>query len=266
MGVTVKIIIRLLSVAVLSTGLNSVVRAADMPIRALPPPVPVFSWTGFYLGAHVGYDWQDSSAAWNPLPSPAAFGVNAQTGSTNGSSMLGGIHGGFNYEFWGAWVAGVEGDFSWTKAGTNSTQAWVTPAGVLVGGGAATAMNTTLNDLSSVRGRLGYALWPSVLLYGTGGAAWGRITYSGNAFNPANGYLSSSAFTNTASGWVAGGGIEWMFWHNWTVRWEYLHYDLSASQAVTAAGRPAGFAAFPSGFSWSGMTVDEVRAGLTYKF
>ena len=125
-----------------------------MPIRALPPPVPFFSWTGFYLGAHVGYDWQDSSAAGNPLPSPAAFGVAAQTGSTNGSSMLGGIHGGFNYEFWGAWVAGVEGDFSWTKAGTNSTLAWVTPAGLPVGGGAATAMNTTLNDLSSVRGRL----------------------------------------------------------------------------------------------------------------
>ena len=237
-----------------------------MPIRALPPPVPVFSWTGFYLGAHVGYDWQDSSAAWNPTSVTGC--IRCQRANGLDEWFIDARRYPWRVQLR---VLGCVGRrrgrrFLLDESRYQFDQAWVTPAGVLVGGGAATAMNTTLNDLSSVRGRFGYALWPSVLLYGTGGAAWGRITYSGNAFNPANGYASNSSFTNTASGWVAGGGIEWMFWHNWTVRWEYLHYDLSASQAVTAAGRPAGFAASPSGFSWSGLTVDEVRAGLTYKF
>jgi outer membrane immunogenic protein len=181
--------------------------------------------------------------------------------------VSGGFHGGFNWQFASAWVAGVEGDLSLTKAGGGNPQPWILPAtGLPVGPTFNTGMTSTLDNLASVRGRFGYLVLPTVLLYATGGGAWGKIQYAANAQNAvAGGYFANSSFSNTASGWVAGGGLEWMFWHNWTVRWEYLHYDLSAGQNVTVAGSP-GFAAFPSGFSWSGMKVDEVRAGLSYKF
>jgi outer membrane immunogenic protein len=269
MGTPVKTVAGLLSIAAVSSALGTAAYAADMPLRALPPPPPVFSWTGFYVGGNVDYNWQSSSATW--APTPGAFGgfgaINSQSFSTSASAMSGGFHGGFNWQFASAWVAGVEGDISLTKAGGGNPQLWtLTATGLPAAATATTGMTSTLKDLASVRGRFGYLVLPTVLLYGTGGAAWGKISDSANAQNGVvGGYSAAASLSNTASGWVAGGGLEWMFWHNWTVRWEYLHYDLSGAQNASVAGSPP-FAANISSYSWSGMKVDEVRAGLSYKF
>jgi outer membrane immunogenic protein len=274
MGIPVKTIAGLLSVAAVSSILGPAAHAADMPLRALPPPPPVFSWTGFYVGGNVDYNWQSSSATWaaaGALPGAAGL-VNGQSFSTGASSMSGGFHGGFNWQFASAWVAGIEGDYSFTKAGGGNPQPWINAAGVVGAAGptqALTGMTSTLDNLATVRGRLGFLVLPTVMLYGTGGGAWGKISEFGNAQSniPGSLYLANSTFSSTASGWVAGGGLEWMFWHNWTVRWEYLHYDLSAAQNVSVVGTAAGGAASTvSTFGWSGMKVDEVRAGLSYKF
>ena len=195
-----------------------------------------------------------TSDAWNPLPSPAAFGVNAPTGSPQGNGFVGGFNFGYNYQFWSSWVAGIEGDIMWGAVGTNNAGPWVTPGGAVVAG-SLTNFSTQLNWLSSVRGRLGWLWTPNLMIYGTGGAAWANVHYCANAFNGVTGgpgsYNANVDFTTTSDGWVAGVGVEWLisnnnanvWWNNWTLRTEWLHYQLQDAQNVN--GTSVNFPAFP---------------------
>jgi outer membrane immunogenic protein len=240
--------------------------AADLPaappLYKAPPMVTApMSWTGFYFGGDLGGAWSHTDSSWTGLPSAAAFGVNPTGGSNDGSSFVGGVHLGYNYQFSPAWVAGIEGDWTWTHAGGSNTQPWTAfGTGVPIGGGSATTLSSTVDWLASIRGRLGYLVTPTVLAYATGGAAWGRVHDSATA--AAIGYLASTSFGTTADGWVVGGGLEWAIMRNWSVRGEYLYYYLNSGASAVA---PApGFA--PSAFSWSDTNVSVVRAGLSYKF
>src|SRR5436309_4191827 len=120
--------------------------AADMPARtytkapAYTAPQVVYNWTGFYIGGHVG----------------GAFGGdNSLLG--NSGRFLGGVQGGFDYQFAGNWVLGAEAQYSWLA--NNNTNGVLFPGGTLV---------TSNNDqLGSVTGRLGYA-WGPAPLYGQG--------------------------------------------------------------------------------------------------
>ncbi len=106
--------------------------------------------------------------------------------------------------------------------------------------GSLTNFAESVNWLSSVRGRLGWLWTPNLMLYGTGGVAWENVHYSANAFNGVAGgagsYNANVDFTTTNSGWVAGVGIEWLisnnnanvWWNNWTLRTEWLHYQFQA--------------------------------------
>src|SRR3984893_4517876 len=120
--------------------------AADMPARtytkapAYTAPELVYNWTGFYIGGHVG---------------GAFAGNNSLEGS--GGRFLGGVQGGFDYQFATNWVLGAEAQYSWLA---NSNNRVAFPGGVLV--------TTNNNQLGSVTGRLGYT-WGPALLYGKGG-------------------------------------------------------------------------------------------------
>jgi outer membrane immunogenic protein len=93
-----------------------------------------------------------------------------------------------------------------------------------------------MNFLGTVRGRLGYLAMPNLLVYGTGGLAYGNVTYSVDLAQ--YGYSSAGATTQAAFanannsavqvGWTAGGGAEWMFMQNWSAKVEYLYYDLGS--------------------------------------
>jgi outer membrane immunogenic protein len=227
--------------------------------------VPPASWTGFYIGGDIGGSWSHTNGSWTGLPSAAAFGVNPTGGSLDGSSFLGGVHAGYDYQFAPAWVFGVEGDWTWTHDRGSNSQAWTLfGTGTPVGGGAATTMNSTVDWLASFRGRLGYLVTPNVLAYATGGIAWGDVHYSGTAPAPTAGYLASTSFNNTSDGFVVGGGVEWALTHSWSLRGEYLFYHLNSAAGATATS--AAFPAFPSSFSWSRTNVDVARVGLSYKF
>jgi outer membrane immunogenic protein len=268
------------AVAALGLGVCNGALAADMPVRYVAP-APVATWTGFYASVDLGYARQTNSDAWNPLPSPAGFGVvaggiNGQTGSPQDRGVVGGFNFGYNYQFWSAWVAGIEGDFMWASLGTNNAGPWVTPGGLINNAASLTNFAESVNWLASVRGRLGWLWTPNLMLYGTGGFAWENVHYSANAFNGVAGgagsYNANVDFTNTNSGWVAGVGIEWLisssdprvFWNNWTLRTEWLHYQFQASQNVTA--NSVNFPAFPSNYTWSSDKIDVLRAALSYKF
>jgi outer membrane immunogenic protein len=178
--------------------------AADLPVKAprAAPLVPVFSWTGFYLGVHGGYGWS----------------------TTDGLDLKGGFGGGqigYNYQV-NNFVFGIEGDGAWADISQTFTG---------VAFGIPVSATITDNALASLRGRLGVT-FGNALLYGTAGGGWGDIKISGTALGVT---VSDSAWH---SGWTAGGGIEWAFQPNWTAKLEYLHYGLgSATQFNIDTGK-----------------------------
>jgi hypothetical protein len=136
--------------------------------------VPLFTWTGFYVGANVGGAATSINELWSPLPSSATFGAFPIAGSTGGTSFAGGFQAGYNWQFAPTWVAGIEGDWSWANAAGNINQPWVlNPSGVVVPG-SFTSMSSTLEWVSSIRARLGYLVTPTLMAYGTAGGALGQ--------------------------------------------------------------------------------------------
>ncbi len=235
--------------------------AADMAVKAPPAPVPASapsSWTGFYIGGDVGGAWTSNTGTWTSLPSPAAFGINIITGSNGGASVTGGFHAGYNYQFAPTWVAGLEGDWSWAAAKGSLSQPWTPPCA-----GCFTNMSSNLDWISSLRGRFGYLVTPTVMAYATGGVAWGKFAYAANNSNGAT-YVTNAAFSSTQTGFAVGGGLEWAMTKNWLVRAEYLYYRFNGGPNVVA--NSTAFPAFPSGYSWSSTNVSVARAGVSYKF
>ena len=183
---------------------------------------------------------------------------------------------GFNYEFPIRVVVGVEADGDWTNAIGSAGGCSTFTSGAFAGmpAGCATT-NTNLKDFGTVRGRLGYALpWGPVMLYGTGGWAWANVsgnstlnclgTGCGAASLPFTG--GTASFSNTPSGWTAGGGIEWAFLPSWTVRMEYLHleFDNVATNYTSTVFAPGASTATTHITSNNGVNV--FRLGVNYLF
>ena len=264
--------IRRAAVAVAAViGLVSVASAADLPVKApvkAPVAAPVISWTGFYIGGDIGGAWTSNTGTWTGLPTPADFGINAISGSNGGSSFIGGLHAGFNWQFAPTWVAGIEGDWSWAKARGSFSQGWTLFGTATPAPGAFTNMTSALDWLSSLRARLGYLVMPNLLAYGTGGVAWAKFDYAANNFcnAPCGGpppYIANPAFSNTQAGYAVGGGLEWAMTNNWTLRGEYIFYRFNSAPSVIVNPGP-GF--LSSSDSWSSTNVSVARAGLSYKF
>jgi outer membrane immunogenic protein len=262
-----RVLIGLMSTAAIAGG---TALAADVAPYYRAPPVAVavvvpYTWTGFYVGANVGGAWTDTNALWQPLPTSAAFGVFPIAGNTGGASAIGGIQAGYNWQVAPTWVVGIEGDWSWASAGSSVTAPWiVNPTGGAVPG-SFTTMSSTLDWVSSLRARLGYLVTPNLMLYGTAGGALGKVDYAAANGGGAIPYGTSTAFSRTQGGWVAGGGLEWMITPNWLLRGEYLYYSLDNSPSVVA-GSVTPTALGPSGYSWSNTNVSVGRAALSYKF
>jgi outer membrane immunogenic protein len=228
---------RILATVLFSAVASGAALASDLPPPAAPPPrapavyapVPIYSWSGFYLGINGGWGFGHSDWTINPLG-----GVN--TGNFNISGgLVGGTIGG-NWQ-WDSWVAGIEGDFdgSWIKGSTNTC---VANFGV--------ACQTENKWLATLRGRFGYAA-DRALFYVTGGGAFGDVLV-----NTAANWQS----TNKA-GWTAGGGIEGAFTNNWTARIEYLFVNLqSASFTPVGAVNPVNVK----------FNANLIRLGVDYKF
>ena len=158
------------------------VLAADLPPAPPPPhapaayipaPVPVFSWTGFYLGVNGGYAWSQSTIN-GTLPTTGAAaaagfpGANVSTGTFNGNGgLFGGTIGG-NYQF-NALVVGVEGDMDWVGLKGNASNNGLLLNGVNTG---VTCVGCAVKEtaLGTFRGRIGVA-FDRILVYGTGGGA-----------------------------------------------------------------------------------------------
>jgi outer membrane immunogenic protein len=178
--------------------------AADLPQRPVytpAPVVPVFSWTGFYLGGNLGGAWSSTTVTSN------ITGANWKPSNT---SFIGGGQLGYNYQWPGSnWVIGAEWTFDW-GGGNHTSDVVATSVGNLQ------ASANGASWLTTVTGRLGYAAdrW---LVYGKGGWAW--LETSAQIRNLTTGAVANA--DHTGSGWVGGAGVEYAWTQNWTTRVEY---------------------------------------------
>ena len=204
--------------------------AADMPVKAPPRPAVVVAptWSGFYVGGHGGVAWLRHKQNIDPFDAEICSQGGPQslteTCSIKDTGVVAGGQIGYLWQYQ-QFVFGVEADGSWTglkKSVSNDP----------FGGGFFRIVDDKVEWLTSVRGRLGFAVndW---LLYGTGGAAWAKVN-AGWTVSPIQGGYSNR-IDKTLSGWVAGGGIEKMVGRNWSVRAEYLYYDFRNVTTIFAA-------------------------------
>lgn len=256
---------------VLSVGAVGAASAADMAVKArpLPPPVPVFSWTGCYVGVNGGYGWRDqtdflrpssdavSQGFWNPAFTAGAA-PNYFSYSTNGGLAGGQV--GCNWQT-GRFVLGIEGDLDWADIGGSHT-ILTNVAGFVP---ATFTSSHNLNWLGTIRGRAGFAATDTLLLYVTGGAAFGDVRYGLNFAFPNTLDFHTIASTNTETGWTVGAGAEWAFNNNWTLKAEYLYVDLGNRTLISVpSGRAANLATTLTETFENKYNL--VRVGLNYKF
>jgi outer membrane immunogenic protein len=251
-------------------GVAPAARAADMPLKAPPPPpAPIANWTGFYVGGNAGYVVEHDSSGVTNFTQPAPVFTTPMPTSTSATSFTGGVQGGYNWQFTSRWLLGVEGDWNATRPSTSLCRPTDLGAPCADTGRGFLNMSEKTDWLASVRGRLGW-VWDSFLFYGTAGAAWGKVDTTlnanclvggcGNSLVPS---ATTGTFSNTASGWVAGAGVEAMLWGNWTGRFEWLHYNLGGLNNTFTAPPAVG----SYGASWNrNLEYDTVRFGLNYRF
>jgi outer membrane immunogenic protein len=262
----------LIGIAAIVALIGTPALAADMALKAPPPVVAPYSWTGFYVGGNIGYSW--GSGRWvysDPFAFPPPFAA-ISSGTERLDGVIGGGQIGYNWQANQTWVLGIEADIqgSGEKGSSSFSDPYFCDA-CANGLGAMEAVNGTLNSnirwFGTVRGRLGVLVNPTLLLYGTGGLAYGGISTSGSFFDTFPGCspaICTWAFNQTATktGWTAGGGVEGAIANsrNWTWKIEYLYIDFG-----TLSG--SSFGLDPLTYSWSTHVTDNIlRVGVNYNF
>jgi outer membrane immunogenic protein len=270
-----KIALAVVAASIMSGSAASAADLARQAYTKAPPPVlaPVYSWTGFYVGGNIGGGWSEDSGATRCTEAGVVNGPSCQNvpgGTINGSGVIGGVQAGYNWQVSPNWLIGVEADIQGADIKGSTTLNGPFP---FFGGGFGPATTYTASEkidwFGTVRGRVGMTTG-SVLLYVTGGLAYGHARLNTDLFSP--GAFIPFSFPASASvtkaGWTVGGGVEWGFASNWSVKVEGLYYDLGTTTVsagpTVGAGDPtlAGFARGKD-FNLHGAIG---RVGLNYRF
>ena len=207
--------------------------AADLPAKVLAP-APIWSWTGFYGGVHVGAGWgtTESTLTGASAPGLGAVAFTFPFSQNSRSGFLGGVQAGYNWQSGWA-VFGVQGDFA--GADINGT----TPCVVFL------SCTTQSDWLATVSGRIGAVVLDRGLIYAKGGVAWLNSTHSVSApalLGGGGGLTQITSAESTAFGWLLGLGTEWMITRNWTafIEYNYIEFDKkNEAFPIVFAGVPA---------------------------
>jgi outer membrane immunogenic protein len=267
-----------IGIAAIASLLSTSALAADLAPHMPAPIVAVYDWTGFYIGGNIGYSWGRSSDT-STLTNGAGTVLFTSADRTNLNGVVGGGQIGYNWQMQN-WLWGLEADIQGTDE--KGTRNFTCPAGVctpstilpgnfalpVVVPGAAVplALYQKIDWFGTVRGRVGVLVDPKVLLYATGGLAYGEVKSSETI-----GAFTGFSSTSIKAGYTVGAGIEGAIGGNWTAKLEYLYVDLgrtSGSFATTIPAFGAGVVAsgtLTSGYS-SRITDNVLRVGLNYRF
>jgi len=197
---------------------------------AYAPCDPIYNWTAFYVGGHLGGAFSGS----NNFSDPFAR-------SNSNGRFLGGLQVGADYQFAPNWVVGAEGQYSWLS-GRMGGEFTEFPG---------LAYSNEQSGLGSITGRFGYT-WGPGLIYAKGGYAYSdnkeRMTFNGLPV----------AFATTGdhrNGWTVGAGLEFLFAPNWSAKIEYQYYNFGKATVDTPA------------IGLGNFTTDDntVKVGLNYR-
>jgi outer membrane immunogenic protein len=246
--------------------------AADIATKAPPKPVAApHTWTGWYVGVTAGYGFGNTSQSLSNDAGEANVGPPSTHPLPSGlhpDGFVGGVEAGYNYQT-GSFLAGLDADFSYS--GLRQTASAIGPP--FIGGTLQTTVTTKLDWFGTVRGRLGVLPTNNLLLYGTGGFAYGDVQTSTIGVNvaapPCNGpggfiYCASGKTSGISVGWTAGAGLQYALSSHWMIKAEYLYIDLG-KKSVTY---PDLDAPLPGGTftSTTNFTANIVRVGADYAF
>ena len=225
------------------------VAAARMPVKAAP--VAVANWTGIYAGAALAAHL--STSQWNStVISDGEGGFTAPDNTTNpasffSSALQGRLYAGYNRQFAPRWVAGLEADVgfdnsSMRKGGIPGTYGNSNFVGF--GGIEAEQANSSSVKLgwdSTIRGKIGMLVAPSVLFYGTGGIAFQQVTASAACDGTFNSICfgvgpKAQSFSTVRTGWTAGAGLEGVLTGNWIGKFEVRYADFGRYSNTFFAG------------------------------
>ncbi|MGC8491703.1 MAG: outer membrane protein [Syntrophobacteraceae bacterium] len=226
---------------------------------------PSGNWTGLYAGLHIGNGWGNSDTNFYPLPDAATFGISQAKVNLSPNGAVGGLQVGYSYQM-GCWVAGIEADFSGSGMSSSKTVSPILDStGDPIPDGGALTTHHDINWFGTLRPRLGYTIIPTVLVYGTAGFAYGNVSSSANTdLGPLLPVFYAASSNTTATGWTAGGGIEWAFSKCWTLKAEYLYIDLG-SQSTIANPNLALLPATQVRYTWQ-TTAGILNFGVNYRF
>jgi len=218
---------------VIAAAISGSAMAADptvqAPVYARSVKAPPYNWSGLYLGANVGGAWSNRT-----------LNVAGTTWDDPGSTaFIGGFQLGYNLQA-GHFLVGVEGDFDWVTFGRPGFTV-SSPLGPV-------QFFDRQKWISTVAARFGIAVdrW---LTYGKVGGGWAQD--SAALTFPSGAPIWTD--TNTHGGWLLGGGIEYGFKPNWTVKLEYDYLKLGNWTAPTV---PA---------EWR-RDVQMIKMSINYKF
>jgi outer membrane immunogenic protein len=244
------------------------VHAADLRAPSYKAPAyvaPAYSsWNGSYGGINGGYAFgstSDVSLASTSVGFDPAFAAGAVPSAVSlkpTGYMVGGQLG-YNYQIWSSWVVGLEADIQYSSIKSDAT---VDISGVPGFVPSTTTVEHKMDYFGTARVRAGYLIWEPLLIYATGGLAFGHVKDTAEIAFPSIGQDYAGTATSTKIGWTAGAGVEWAFLGRWTAKAEYLYYDLGKNTVdlATVTGPAAtASATFPAKGSLA-------RVGVNYRF